>query len=220
MNMRAIINRINLKRESKRKHILPHDNFLEKISAAVKLIAFVEEKKAKKEIRIEARKHFVVTCISAMEVYFKRVEEIFIHGQWVKNDFLDILKQNKITLADLLEIDKRELSLGEIVSASHSFEDLESINRVYSKMLGVTDFIEEVEAFKAEVEEEKHIILKNDYPDFRKKIGELIHLRHLIIHHEGFKGTLGLQRLGEMWENLDAFVSAADDYIIQKVPED
>ncbi len=220
MNIRAIINRIHLKRESKKEHILPYDNFLGKISSSAELLEFVEENKADKKIRREARKHFIITCVSAMEVYFKRMEEMLVDAQWTKSDFLAILRQNKITLADLIEIKKKKLSLGEIVSSSHSFEDLESINSVFSKILGVTDFIKEVEALKSEVEEEKRIILKNNYPNFRKEIGELVRLRHLLIHHEGFKGIIGLQRLGEMWENLDSFVGAADYYILQKIFED
>lgn len=220
MKLETIAKRVSLAREAKAIYLLPHDNFLEKISSAAKLLDFVEKKKADKKIKLEARKYFVIACTSAMETYFKRMAWVFIDNKWINDDFMDILKQDKISLADLLEINKKELSLGEIISVSHSFQDLESINRIYSKMLGVTDFIEEVEAFETKVKKGKRVILKNNYSDFRKKIGELLNLRHLIIHHEGFKGLLGLQRLVEMWENLDAFVAAADNYLMEKMPED
>lgn len=220
MKLAAIVRRISIARESRIKYLLPYDNFVDRIDSAGGLVDFVEEQKANKEIKFEARKYFVITCISAMEIYFKRTAQVFIDSKWVKNDLLDILKQDKISLADLIEINKRELSIGEIVSVSYSFQDLESINRFYSKMFGVTDFIKELEAVEVETESKKHFTLKDDYPDFRKKIRDLTNLRHIIIHHEGFKGILGLERLYKMGLNLVAFVAAADDYILQKVPED
>ena len=220
MKLEAIVKRISLARKSRIKHILPYDNFLDKISSAAKLVDFVEDKKADKEVKLEARKYFVVASVSAMETYFKRTAQVFIDSKWVEDDLLDILRQDKFSLADLLEINKREVSIGEIISVSRSFQDLESINRFYSKMFGVSDFIKEIEVNDVETEEGKHITLRNDYPDFRRRIQELLNLRHLIIHHEGFKGILGLQRLGEMWVHLNAFVAAADDYILGKVPED
>ncbi len=163
MKLEGVIKRISLARESKVKYLLPYDNFIDKISSAAKLVDFVEDEKAGKEIRHEARKYFVVACVSAMETYFKRVAQDFIDFEWIEDDLLDVLKQDKISLADLLEINKRELSLGEIISVSHSFQDLESVNRFYSKMFGVSDFIKEIEANDVETEEGRHITLMNEY---------------------------------------------------------
>ena len=220
MKFEAIAKRIGLARESKSKYILPYDNFLDKIHSAGALVDFTEDQKAPKEIRHEARKYFAIACISAMENYFKRMAQVFIDSKWINDDFLSILKQDNISLADLLEINKKELSLGEIFSVSRSFQDLESINRIYSKMLGVGDFLKVVEMFNAEIDDGQYIVLKNDFPDFRKKIRELTNLRHLMVHHEGFKGILGAQRLYDMAENLVSFVAAADAYILERVPED
>jgi hypothetical protein len=220
VKLESIVKRINIARKSKIKYLLPYDNFLDKIHSAGALVDFTEEQKASKETRLEARKYFVIVCVSAMETYFKRTAQVFIDSKWINDDFLSILKQDKISLADLLEINKKELSLGEIISVSYSFQDLESVDHIYSKMLGVKNFLKKVEIFDVEINEGQHAMLKNDFPDFRKKIGELINLRHLIVHHEGFKGILGLQRLYDMGENLVAFVAIADAYILQKVPED
>jgi hypothetical protein len=49
---------------------------------------------------------------------------------------------------------------------------------------------------------------------------ELLDLRHLIIHHEGFKRILGVKRLLRMEECVVALVSAADNYLVEKIPED
>ena len=220
MKLETIAKRINLARTSKAKHLLPYDNFADKIASAAKLLDFIEEKKASKEIKQESRKYFVITCVSAMEVYFKRTAQDFIDFKWVKDDLIDILKQEKISIADLMEIKNKKLSIGEMISVSYPFQDLISINRFYSKMFGVSDFIEEVEDHDLVTKEGRHTTLKNDYPKFRQKIQDLLYLRHLIVHHEGFKGVLGIQRLGVMWENIDAFIAASDVYILDKVPED
>jgi hypothetical protein len=219
MKLEAIIKRVSLARKSKIKHTLPYENFYDRISSVAELGNFIEASKADRGIRLEARNYFIVVCASGMEIYFKRMAQVFIDAKWVKDDFMDILKEDKVSLADVLEINKRKLSLGEIISVSRSFQDLESINRIYSKMLGVTDFLKEVETFEVEIKKGRRTTLKNDYPDFRKQIGELLNLRHLIIHHEGFKGVVGLRRLSEMAYNLFAFIFAADDYILNKIPE-
>jgi hypothetical protein len=222
MKLKDIVKRIDLQRESTPRHLLPFDNFLEKISSAGKLLWFVEENTKDKKLRLEARKYFVVVCVSCMETYFRVMAAVFIDAGWVKEGFLNSLGDTKVTLSDLSEITKRKISIGEIVSVSYSFQTLETINRVYTKMLSVSDFMSEVEAFKVETEHEESVleqsVLKDRYPDFRRKIEEMIKLRHLIVHHEGFR-TLGLERLGQMWENLHSFVTAADDYLLQKVPE-
>jgi len=216
MKLGAIIKRINLQRASKSEHLLPYDIFAEKIAQAVQLLSFVEENTKDKELRLEARKYFIITCISAMEIYFKSVVRTFVDAGWVNESFLSLLEKDKISLRDLLEINRKRISLGEIISVSYSFQDLETINRIYTKMLGLKDFMSEVSSFKVETEEET-FILQDHYPDFREKIEELIKLRHLIVHHEGFK-RLGLERLGQMWENLNAFVTAVDHYLLERIP--
>jgi hypothetical protein len=220
MKLEAIAKRISLARESKIKHVMPYENFFDKLELAADLQDFVENEKTDRKIKHEARKYVVITCASCMETYFKRVAQVFINAGWIKNDFREILRHEKISLDDLLEINKKELSLGEIISVSHSMQDLESINKFYSKMLGIKDFIKTIEKVKVEPEEGEKYTLKSKFPDFREKIGELLDLRHLIIHHEGFKGILGNDRLTRMGLSVIAFVSAADTYLMEKIPKD
>lgn len=204
-------------------HLLPYDNFSEKVSSAGKLLLFVEDNTKDKRLRLEARKYFVVVCVSSMETYFRDMAAGFVDADWVKPGCLNSLKDTKITLSDLFEVTKKRISIGEILSVSYSFQSLERINQIYTKMLGVSDFMSEVQAFKVKTEEGEsplqEFVLKDSYPDFRRKIEEMIRLRHLIVHHEGFR-RLGLERLLQMWENFHSFVTAADYYLLEKVPED
>ena len=220
MKLENIAKRISLARESKVKHIMPYDNFYDRLSSVADLLDFVEDKKADRKIRHEARKYFVVACASSIEIYFKRMAQVFINAGWINEEFREILRRDNISLADLLDIKKKDLSLGEIISVSHSLQDLDSVNHFFSKMLGVNDFLKEIETVKIVPEDGKKYTLKSEYPDFRGKIGELLNLRHLIIHHEGFKRILGHRRLLRMGLCVLALVSAADNYLIGKIPED
>jgi len=149
-----------------------------------------------------------------MEMYFKGMAEIFIQGGWVKDNFLDTLRQDKISLADLVDINKEKYTLGEIISASHNFQSLDSINFFYSRMLGCKDFVKEVSEFRAPLGEGKYFILMNDNPEFRNDINSLVRNRHLAIHQDTFKRTLGVKKLQKMTRSLGDFVYAADFYLM------
>jgi hypothetical protein len=220
MRFEVVRERVVLARESKSKYLLPYENFIYKLHSAGALLDFLEEKKASKELQQEARKYYVIICISSMENYFKRTVQIFIEAKWINEDFLSILKQDTISLADLFNMDKNQFRLSEIFIVTHSFQNIESINHILSKMLGIDDVLKNIEKIDVEFDDGSHIILKKDFPDFRNKITELAELRHLIVHHEGYKGILGRERLYNLSRNLINFVNAADEYILEKVPEE
>jgi hypothetical protein len=66
MKLEAIVKRVSLAREAKAIYLLPYDNFLHRISSAAQLLDCVEQEKADKKIKLEARKYFVIACVSAM----------------------------------------------------------------------------------------------------------------------------------------------------------
>jgi len=214
MKFEAIKEKILLARESNVQHLVPYDSFLEKTGAAEALVDFMEQQEADPEIIQQARWYFVVICVSAMEIYFKGTAEIFIQGGWYKDTFLEILRQDKISLADLVKMDKEKFTLGEIISVSHGFQSLDSINIFYSRMLGCNDFVKEVSEFKAPLREGKYFILMNDRPEFRNDIHSLVNSRHRVIHSDTFKRTLSAKRLHKMTGSLIDFVYAADFYLM------
>ena len=215
MKFEAIRKRILLARESNVQHLVPYDSFLEKIRAAEALVDFMEQQETDTEIMQQARWYFVIMCVSAMELYFKGTAEIFFEGGWFKDAFLEILRQEKISLADLVEMDKEKFTLGEIVSANRSFQRLESINWFYRKMLGCSDFVKEVSEFKAPFGKGKYFVLINDHPEFRVDIETLVHYRHLAIHHDNSKRTLSAKNLHKWIPSLVDFVTAADFYLME-----
>jgi len=212
MKLEGISKRISLARESKTSHEEPYNDVYDKFVASIELWDFVENNKAEKRIRYEARKYVVITCVSCIEVFFKRMAMLFIDSGLIKDDFREILRKYSISLSDLLDIKKRKLSIGEIVAVSHSMQDLESINSCFNKILGIQNFLKELETIEVVPENKNKYILIQEYPDIWAKIAELLRLRHLIIHHEGFKRILGDERLLNMSLCVAAFISAADNY--------
>lgn len=73
----------------------------------------------------------------------------------------------------------RKISIGEIVSVSHSFQNIDEINKFYSDMLGV-NFVKEIKKVEVEPEKSDPYVLKDKYPDFWRKVEELTRLRHSI----------------------------------------
>ena len=96
MKLEAVIRMVSLARASRMRSVMPYDNFYDKIMSAVALVDFTEDQKADKEIRQEARKYFVITCLSAMETYFKRNAQAFVEARLINEDLYEILKQDKI----------------------------------------------------------------------------------------------------------------------------
>jgi len=221
MKLKNVLGRIELHRKAGSNNLLALDDFYDKVNPAAELLMVIEDMKAKKEIKLEARKHFVIACVSGMELYFKKIIIVFVNSGWFHERFLTFIKQEKVSLADIYKIEKNRISLGEIISVTYSFQNLDSINKIMREMFGIDDFISEIKNYKPNIEEDDEgsldIILQEDYPDFYKKISELVELRNIIVHHMGPR-RLGLNRLLEMWENLRAFMIVTDHYILEKVP--
>jgi hypothetical protein len=213
MKLDSIIKRIKLLRESNVKQLLPIDSCMEKMREAETLLNFTEEQNAEVEIINQAKCYFIIVCISSMEVFFKGMVEIFIEGGWFKNNLKDILRQDKITLADLLDLDKEKIKLGELISVSHSFQDLDAINYFFSKMVGCSDFLKEVSEYKLQKKSDQYQTLKAGYPTFERDISELVHLRHLIIHHDSTTRTISHDRLLKIAETLMNFLFASELYL-------
>ncbi|MCK4274081.1 MAG: hypothetical protein KAW90_04255 [Dehalococcoidales bacterium] len=215
MKFNAIKNRIKLLRESNVQHLLPIDSCMEKMRTAEALVDFIEKQEAETDIIQQAHWYFVIMCVGALEIYFKGMAEIFIQGGWFKDSFLDTLRQEKISLVDFIDMNKEEITLGELLSVSQSFQDLNSINNFYSKMIGCKNFVKEVGEFKAPLGKGQFLILNDKHPTFEKDINNLVHFRHLVIHHDTSKRTLSKKNLDRMIGSLIDFVYATDFYLME-----
>jgi len=212
MISKYMIDRLKLLRESNIKYLTPMDLFLEKFKGAEALLDFVEEQASDEELKQQARWNFVIMCVSAMEIFFKRMAEIFIQGGWVHGSFFKSLRKDERLSVDLLKKDKEKYTDGEIISISNSFQNLDSINHFFTRMIG-KNFLKEISEFKAPIGQNKYIILKDDHPEFRKEISELIHYRKLVIHQDTVGRKLSKKYLYKMTGSLMDFIYASELYL-------
>jgi len=196
---------------------LVFDMFLERVFAAENLLNLVEKNSKERETILEARKYFLVTSVSSMESYYKCVVEYLLDSRKIpetnKRKFLESLRNVNFSIADLaslMKIQKGNISLGEIVAALRSFQNLENINQACSTLLGVKDFIAEVQSYEIE---ELDILLKNNFPNLKEVIEEAIQLRHSIIHGAFSKRVIGKRKSRMMFFNINALVMVSNYYI-------
>jgi len=228
-------------RHLSKRELLPLDSFWKKLYYSARIIDTTEKYLAKEaETRIdklnlkkEARKNFIINCITATEVYFKdfvktlpEVNEEIKHGEGLK----DLLKnKDKANLWEAYEIFKEsDFRLGDILISYYSFQNLADIDHVMSKLLN-TKFLDSIDNYLLKLDDQDKdffnvdtIVMKKNYPEWRKYLAEIFELRHDYVHHINFKDKLGYQRVVKLFYNLCAFITVADDFILENyvpIPE-
>jgi hypothetical protein len=131
--------------------------------------------------KFEARKVFIVSLVSALEVFLK---ELIIerHGKWDKEGFSKLLTE-KVTLDQAYNIFKvygvkREV----IVAKTQSFQNLENISHVFNCLTSKKHFLNDLEEYKWELDNGIFFQLKKMSPNWRKDLSDLFDLRHKIVH--------------------------------------
>ena len=211
--MKRIINQIRLSRQS-----LKHDyesSFIvleNNIRNARELIIFLEKLKADKNLKYEARNHLIITSITSADVFLKLlavdlIESFTDRDEDVKRE----LKKYTFNLGDVLELEAENVTVGEIVYATKSFYDLNEIERFFSSLVGINEkkLREQIENWGVIINNREVRICK-DYPCYRQIIGELISMRHKLIHHGQLKRMPSLKNINTSVENLIAYLSSID----------
>jgi hypothetical protein len=194
--------------------VRPYFNFHKKTLRSLRLI-----KKIKKSIttRIdlnEALSQFVVSDITALEVYFK---DIFILIFQFRKDSKDLLIKchkkglikEKFDFDDLVKINYEPYSLPEIILQYQNFQNFDGINSVFS---AITD----QDFFNFLTNREFNINPKMNFKldeNWKLKLKTYLELRHSLIHDYNPKLRLNWQEIGDLHTNLDLFVLAADYYL-------
>ncbi|MBI2047792.1 MAG: hypothetical protein HYT27_01505, partial [Parcubacteria group bacterium] len=122
----------------------PIANFYRKVSESVSLVNFVESKSKSRLVKLNARKNYVVNLATAAEVYFKDLVKILPEFKKVKrnsNEISELLKE-QITIMDAFELFKKRhlgksLKIGDVIAINNKFENLEKIDSVFSRILGL-----------------------------------------------------------------------------------
>jgi len=207
------------KRYGEKDVILPIDAFWEKTRRSLLLLDLVESSKSPKELKIEARKNFIINCVTALENFLK--DTIFGLTEIGNLSAREILKEEKISLYDAYKLFvDRKVSLGELIVVRFSLNNLEQIDYLMSTLIG-SKFLDEVGEFEVKDEDNNlKFTLNNRFPEWRNRLSELFRLRHLYVHQVSFKDRLGLEKIQKIWEALSAFVETTEQYLFEFIPMD
>jgi hypothetical protein len=236
--------KLNIRLDREFRHLekrspIPLESFWYKLYYATRILD-ITEKYSEKEtesrndkltIKKEARKNFIINCITATEVYFKdlvkTLPEVNIkikNGQGIK-DLL--IKKDKINLWEAYKIfNETGVRLGDILIYYYSFQSLREIDNVMSQLLNIK-FLDSIDEHKSKVDKEdkdffnlEEIVLKNNYPEWRKYLKEIFELRHDFVHHINYRDKLGYNKVVKLFYNLCAFIIVTDDFIFEKYVPD
>ncbi len=221
-----------------KREIFPIDTYSKKMDYSIKILlaayrSFKRLKNRNKKYTLlkEARKNFVINCVTATEVYFKDLIKTTPElSKDIKSIAVKELLSNKgkVNLWEAYEIfHEKDFRIGEILTYFYTFQNIEDINIVMSKLLSVNNFLSEVELHKLKLHKDsikrfhkEEISLSEDFPNWKTLIADIFNLRHDYVHHINFKDKLGDEKLFKYYETLDVFISVTDDYFFEHVKMD
>lgn len=191
----------------------------------------LKKSKKKYDLLKEARKNFIINCVTATEVYFKDLIKVTPElSKDIKSIAVKDLLSNKgkVNIWEAYEIFReKDFRIGDILVYFYTFQSIEEINIVMTKLLSITNFLAEVGTYKLKLDKElkkyyhkEEISLSEDFPDWKSVLTDIFSLRHDYVHHINFKDKLGDERLYKYYRTLDAFISVTDDYFFEKVKMD
>ncbi|SDK25873.1 hypothetical protein SAMN05421823_102277 [Catalinimonas alkaloidigena] len=194
----------------------PINNFIAKVNIAKEVNVIVEKNTNNQKAKIEARKNYVINLVTALEVFIK--DSIKKRGGLFGNDNQRDLLKEKISLYEAHQLFKhKDLKTEEIIAIYYSFQSLESIDYVLSKLMGKS-FLKEAGAIEIDITnthsnyfKSSSIQLNKDYPEWQKNIAEVFERRHSYVHDLHFNTILGKKRLNYLTQNFIAFTIATEE---------
>lgn len=198
-------------REHKEKrHVRSFNNFMNKINRAEQLLKQIEEKILNTDCIQEAYLQYIISSITAFEVYFKDIfAAIFI----LCND--DIIYPRCRGLVDIKYsmddiIDLRKYDIYELMLRSLNFQNLSEIERVFSKVLdqkGIFSELERRKTFKTGA------IAFELQENFYNGLKQYINLRHEFVHDFNPELLIEKKNINQYQDNMILFIVAFDIFV-------
>ncbi len=205
----------------------PSEMFDKKIFLAKTLWESVENSDVPYEIKIEARKNLIINCVTALEVFMKDILLYMVamleDNTEILNSILGLLnkEKDKIGIGEAYKIFvKEKIELSELISNYFSFQDLGTIDRVFS-IIVKDKFLQRIGEYSIDLEEFEleYLLLDDIFDDWRERLAELLRLRHDFVHQINFKAKIGKKRLLNLLECLTLFVYVTEEYIFSFINE-
>lgn len=161
------------------------DKLLKYLGHAITLSNLVEQTDWEEPVKTQAYRNCVINLVSAFEAYLKDLV-IYRSGKW-NNVGLNALLKESISLGEAYDLfNGPSVSKEVVIARFSSFQNIETINHVFSKLTGTTDFLGEIDRFANDTRaaSPKGLFLffidKND--SWRGDVMRLFALRNEFVH--------------------------------------
>lgn len=214
----------------------PIFRFWDNVYSYVELVSFINNKSTDKKIKNSANKNYIVNLVTASEIYFKDVLRLIPTFERVKKDNFsgveELLREKTVTLDFAYELFRRNMriKIGDILAAGYIFENLETVNNVFSRILRLkkddkSSFLSKVGEYKPNYKEwktfqdffeTKNFCLNNDVQNWRQTLTDLFEKRHEYVHDICLNDKLTYKELTKYWWALMYLIYAVDMFIRDK----
>jgi len=202
-----------------KRDIFPYLNFSKKIDRSERLLHLIERRIKDKISLKEARIQFVISDITAFEVYFMDLFQATYLFSTCQKEFLDKcekLVDKKFDFQELKTIIFGGYELSDLVMEHQNFQNLKSIDKVFSVLIK--------ENFLDSLSERDFIITEEDKTDpFRldknwySNLEYYLKLRHDLIHDFDPKLRISQEEILELHLNLIDVILAVDTVFADEI---
>lgn len=137
-----------------------------------------------------AKQLYIIAMVIGMEHFFKDLLIDLINEELVDLSGL----KDKFNLEDIIKLKKGNMNLGELIVKNYNFQNLDEINKIYSKILNVS-FYEKLKEVVKTPEYERDISYLRLNENFYPLIHEVIEIRHKCIHDFNLFYDVDLEKL-------------------------
>jgi hypothetical protein len=151
----------------------------------------------------------VITFVTHVEVYFRDMLDA-IFRQCDPNFFIPKLKDIhnfKYNIEDLIEIYKKQIHPLELVSSDASFQNVEKIDKVFSKFVGKSVWAEAI-GLKVRIKDNPDTVVSFE-PEYLRALERVFSLRHELVHNPRKNFSLTAEILTDI-DNADGLLFAVD----------
>lgn len=139
---RIIQRALELRASAPLKERRPDRLFTKRLQEPREILRLVEKQEDGSELKLEARRQYVVALATAFEVYWREFFRFSLDRYRPSEETVSHLTKISVTLADVGAILGRKLTFGELISCAYSFRGPEALNSTASAILRFDAFSE------------------------------------------------------------------------------
>lgn len=201
----------------------PINNFFGQLELIENLYFEIEKNIESHKLIQQARRQLVISLVSALEVYFKDLLMQSYDSGVFENSYLVKVMNRRFLLSDIKNIIDNKFTVGEILASIFTFNNLKSVNKVFSGLIGM-NFFKELNDFEFELKSpvsddggtahftEKTTLLTEDRRIY-STLKELYSLRPFITHDQPEKSSISEFQVHYFLSAVGLFTVVVDDYL-------